>query len=167
VLVLIQMTREPWLRDGQPTDLRHGGKARNDERMHMTDAVGERPDARRLELFRSVFEPSPLDRVAEAVAVATEHERRIYVERVEDGYRWSLTHAGGGYPLLRITARFLSVDYTRIMVGCRTVADGVCVLCADPSEPTSAESWAVVEFDGPTPVESARERILSALPSQR
>jgi hypothetical protein len=133
----------------------------------MTDVVSERPDARRLELFRSVFEPSLLDDVAEAVAVATEYEPRIYVERVGDAYRWSLTHSGGGYPLLRITARFLRVDYTRIMVAFRTIADGVCVLCADPSEPTSVESWAVVEFEGPTTPETSRERILFALSSQR
>lgn len=70
----------------------------------MTDVAAERPDAYRLELLRRTFQPSSLDEVAEAVAVAREHERRFYVERVEGGYRWSVTHRGGGYPLLRITA---------------------------------------------------------------
>jgi hypothetical protein len=99
----------------------------------MTDILADHPDAHRLELFRSVFVPSSLADVAEAVAVAAKHERRVYVERVDGNYRWSFTHPGGGYPLLRITARFLCVDYTRIMVGYRTVTEGVCVLCADPA----------------------------------
>ncbi len=132
----------------------------------MTDVDAERPDAHRLELLRAVFEPSSLDEVAEAVAVASEHERRLYVERVDDGgYRWSLTHPGGSYPLLRITARFLRVDYTRVTVAFRTVTDGVYVLCADPQQPTGAAAWAVVEFDGPTSAESARESIQLALSS--
>jgi hypothetical protein len=137
----------------QPT-YGHGGNARNDERNTMTNGATDRPDAHRLELFRSVFEPSSLDDVAEAVAVASEDERRIYIERVDGGYRWSLTHPGGGYPLLRITARFLRVDYTRIMV-----------VCSDPANPTSAEAWAVVEFDGATSSDLVGARIQVALAS--
>ncbi len=125
--------------------------------------VAERPDARRLELLRSIFEPSSLDEVARAVAVASEHERRLYVERVDGAYRWSLTHTGGGYPLLRITARFLRVDHTRIAVAFRTVTEGVCVLCTDPQEPTKATRWAVVHFDGSTSPEAAKVRIQLAL----
>lgn len=129
----------------------------------MADVATDRPDPERLRLLRSVFEPATLDEIAEAVAVATETERHIYVERVAGGYRWSLTHPGGGYPLLRITARFLRVDYTRIMVPFRTVDDGVCVLCRDPEETLHAEKWVVVEFDGPTSVRAVRERIAYAL----
>ena len=132
----------------------------------MTDVDPNRPDARRLELLRRVFEPSSLDEVAEAVAVASEHERRVYVERVDNGYRWSPTHRGGGYPLLRITARFLRVDHTLISVGFRTVTDGVCVLSADPQEQPGAAAWAVVEFVGPTSAGNARGRIQSALSSR-
>jgi len=129
----------------------------------MSEVQGDRPDARRLELFRSVYEPSSLDDVAEAVAVATEDLRRIYVERVGDRYRWSLVHPGGPYPMLRITARFLRVDHTRIMVGCRAIAGGMSVLVADPSEPTIADAWAVLDFEGPTSVADVRERILTAV----
>jgi hypothetical protein len=129
----------------------------------MSEALSDRPDARRLELYRSVFEPSPLDDVAEAVAVATEDVRQVYVERTTDGYRWSLVHTGGPYPMLRITARFLRVVYTRILVPCRTVADGVRMSRTAPDEPTRPEAWAVLEFDGPTTPDAARERILSAL----
>jgi hypothetical protein len=132
----------------------------------MTDVDPDRPDAHRLELLRSVFQPSSLDDVADAVSVASEHEHRIYVERVDGGYRWSLTHPGGGYPLLRITARFLRVDYTRVAVGFRTVADGVCVLSDDPGEATRPEAWAVVEFDGPTLPETVAESIHVALSSR-
>jgi len=63
-----------------------------------------------------------LDEVAEAVAVATDDERRVYVERIGNAWRWSLTHPGGMYPLLRIAARFLRVDYHRIIIGFRSVA---------------------------------------------
>ena len=133
----------------------------------MANSPADRPDAHRLELFRSVFEPSSLDEVAQAVAVASEDERSIYVERVDGGYRWSLTHAGGGYPLLRTTARFLRVDYTRIMVGFRTVTDGVCVVCSEPAEPMNPESWAVVEFDGATSADVVGARIQVALASRK
>ena len=131
----------------------------------MSDVVAERPDAYRLQLFRSVFEPSSLEAVAEAAAAATEYERRIYVERVGSGYRWSLTHPGGGYPLLRITAQFLRVDHTRIMVGFRTVTDGVCVLCDTPAAAMSADTWAVVEFGGATSKEEVEASIRLALGS--
>ena len=64
----------------------------------------------RVALIRSTREWSSLEEVALAVSVASESERRIYVERRSDLYRWSLAHPGGGYPILRITARFLRVD---------------------------------------------------------
>jgi len=129
----------------------------------MPDVVADRPDPERLRLVQSVFELSPLDDVAEAVAVASETEQHIYVERIGDQYRWSPTHPGGGYPLLRIMARFLHVDYTRIMVPFRTVADGVCVVCPDPQERVRAEKWAVIEFDRSTSATTVRERIAEVL----
>ena len=125
----------------------------------MTDGVGDRADPDRLRLLRSVFEPSTLDEVAQAVAVATENEHRVYVERVGTSYRWSLTHPGGGYPLLRIAARFLKVDHTRIMVAFRTVEDGVCVLCRDPEESPRADRWTIIDFDGPSSPEVVSRRI--------
>ena len=130
----------------------------------MTDAAA-RPDAHRLALLRSVFEPSSLDAVARAVAVASELERHLYVERVDGGYRWSLTHSDGSYPLLRITARFLRVEYTSIAIGFRKMTDDVVVLCADPHESTTASAWAVLDFEGQISPESAKERILVALSS--
>jgi hypothetical protein len=108
-----------------------------------------------------------LESVAEAVSIASEDERRIYVERVGSSWRWSLTHPGGAYPLLRITARFLRVDHRQITGGFRTVADGVCVLCPDPDEPVSADAWAVIDFDEATPSKGTKERILQTFGSNR
>jgi hypothetical protein len=53
--------------------------------------------------------------------VESEYERIVYVERLGEAWRWSLAHQGGLYPLLRITARFLRVDYDRIAIGARAV----------------------------------------------
>jgi hypothetical protein len=49
------------------------------------------------------------------------------------------------------------------MVGCREVDDGVCILCRDINEPLLADRWAVIEFDGPTSPEVAREHIINVL----
>jgi hypothetical protein len=133
----------------------------------MTDVDAERPDAYRLELLRRVFEVSSLDEVAEAVAVATEHERRVYVERLDGGYRWSPVHSGGAYPLLRITARFLRVDYRDITVAFRAVADAVYILSAEVQQATIADAWAVVDFDVPASSEETRDRIRAALSPRR
>jgi hypothetical protein len=133
----------------------------------MSDPAGVQADAHRVRLLRSVFHPAPLPEVAEAVFVATEHEREVYVERLVDGWRWSLTHPGAGYPLLRITALFLGVDYHRICVGFRTVKKGVCVLCDDPSQVTVPEAWAVLKFDGPTPADEVERRIVQRLGTPR
>jgi hypothetical protein len=133
----------------------------------MSDPDDNGPDANRLRLMRSVFHPAPLPDVAGAVSLATEHEREVYVERLPDGWRWSLTHPGGGYPLLRITARFLGVDYHRISVGFRTVKKGVCVLSDDPSQAAVPKAWAVLTFDGPTPADEVEERIVQRLGTPR
>ena len=99
-----------------------------------------RPDPYRARLLRSTFEISALSDVVEAISVATEVESRLYVERFSTGWRWSLVHAGGGYPLLRIAARFLDVDYHTIQIGFRTVG-GVAIRCAagtanvEPADP--------------------------------
>jgi hypothetical protein len=128
----------------------------------MTHA-GNQPDPERQPLARSIFEPSSLDEVAEAVSVATKDETRVYVERIGNSYRWSLTHPGGGYPLLRIAARFLRVDYHRIFIGFRTVADGVVVLSEDPDKAEDPDAWAVIDFDGPAEPAHVAERIVRAL----
>jgi hypothetical protein len=115
-----------------------------------------------LRLLRSVFEPSPLSSVTEAVAAATEFEQRIYVERIDANWRWSFVHAGGAYPLIRITARFLGVDYRVLRCGFHSLNNGTFVLCSDPSDVQPADAWEIVDFDGPTSHVEVRRRILQA-----
>ena len=124
----------------------------------MTQADGYR-DPERVELSRSIFEPSSLGTVAEAISVATEDEQFVYVERIGNAWRWSLTHQGGPYPLLRISARFLHMDYHDLIIGCRYPAEGVCVLTGGPGSDLHPAAWAVIEFDGPTEPQEVRKRI--------
>ncbi|MFI4977380.1 MAG: hypothetical protein ACHQC8_01685 [Solirubrobacterales bacterium] len=132
----------------------------------MTQASGQ-PDSQRRRLLRSVYEPSSLDEVAEAVAVATEDEKRIYVERIGSAYRWSLTDPGGMYPLLRITARFLRIDYHRLVIGFRAVAESVHVLCEDPANPDEPDAWAVLYFNGVAEPTDIKARMVLALKPSR
>jgi hypothetical protein len=128
----------------------------------MTDAhIQADPERRRL--MRSIYEPSSLDEVAEAVSVATEDEKRVYVERIGNAYRWSLTDPGGMYPLLRITARFLRVDYHSLVIGFRLITVDVFILAGDPATDRDPDAWTVIEFDGPTERADARDRIVQAL----
>jgi hypothetical protein len=105
-----------------------------------------RPDPERERLCRSVFWPSPLDEVAEAISLATESFHDVYVERRGDQYRWSLATKGGPYPLLRITAKYFQVDYLSVIVGFRQVGDGWCVQIVDGTD-TEPDAWAVLRFD--------------------
>ena len=116
-------------------------------------------DPERARFIRSVFQPSPLAEVARAISAATETEKQIYVERFGDRWRWSLVHAGGPYPLLRISARFLKMDYTAIYIGYRQVDGGLSVLTRDPDEVIEPDQWAVVTFDEPATVSTVTERI--------
>ena len=117
------------------------------------------PDPERQRLIRSVFHPSPLHEVAEAVSVATEVCSSIYVEKLEDQYRWSLaTWEGGPYPHLRNTAGFLRMDYCALRgVGCRVVGEGWCVqIVPNESEP---DIWAVLRFEQSTSADEVSARI--------
>lgn len=126
----------------------------------MSDDFGDAPDPYRAALLQSVFRISPLHEVAEAVAVATEHERRLYVERMARGWRWSLTHPGGVYPLLRITARYLKINYSRLMITCRAI-DGFSILCSDPARPLQPRAHGFITFDGPTTADEVALKIRS------
>lgn len=128
------------------------------------DNPGTFPDPERQRLIRSAFVSSPLAIVAEAISVASEQCRSVYIDRDAHGWRWSPATRGGPYPLLRITARFLRCDYFRIVVGCRSLDNGVCVLKGAPEEPRPNLSWAILDIDAPVPVEIAAEMIQAALP---
>ena len=95
--------------------------------------------------------------------MATENETQVYVERLGSFYRWSLVHRGGGYPLLRITARFLQVDYQTIYIGFRPVGDGYSALLPDEREIVQPDAHAVLTLDGSTTVAEVEERIQEAL----
>jgi hypothetical protein len=129
----------------------------------MAGSFSASPDPTRAYLLRSVLEASPLTVVAQAVSVATQDARTFYVERLDGGWRWSFVHPGGGYPLLRMTARFLRIDYQQIIVGFRTLAPGICIVCADPDDPAPAQAWALIDFHRPTAASEVAERIADTL----
>ncbi len=108
------------------------------------------PILKRSQLIKSSRDWSTIETVALAVSVATEFETKVYVERLGDRYRWSLIHRGGPYPLLRITARYLKVDYHSIIVGYRQVGVGWSGLNGNETESLEPDAWAILSFDGPT-----------------
>ncbi len=55
------------------------------------------------------------------------------------------------------------IDYDQIVIGFRSVADGVFILCADPEEPSHTDAWAVIDFDAPTAAPVVHERIVHVL----
>lgn len=119
------------------------------------------PNPERQRLFKSVLHPAPLDEVARAISAATEVEDTIYVERVGGLWRWSLVTKGGPYPLLRITAQYLQIDYTVLVgVGSKVVGDDYCVQIVDEDGP-QADAWGVLEFGGPTAPEDVVARIVN------
>jgi hypothetical protein len=116
-LTIITSSREFRLNDAAPTNPRAlvvlpdsmKGSNMPDEYDGVTT-----PDPERELLIRSVFRPSPLEDLAEAVAAATEDHRDFYVERRGDEFRWSFATKGGPYPLLRLSAQFLRMDYSSL-----------------------------------------------------
>lgn len=75
------------------------------------------------------------------------------------GWRWSPVHAGGPYPLLRITARFLKMDYHRLLIPCRALDDGNTIVCRNPDRPPKHKAWALIDFDGPATPHEVEIRI--------
>ncbi len=122
----------------------------------------ERPVPSRSQLILSTRDWSPLEDVARAVSVATEYETKLYVERLDAKYRWSLIHRGGPYPLLRITDRFLQVDYHSIFIGCKEIEDGYSSLSENHLDVVPSAS-AILTFDGPTPTKEVQRLIQEAL----
>ncbi len=117
----------------------------------------------RLRFLEYSWRWSDIRDVAAAAAAAAEGPVHIYVERRGDRYRWSLAHPGGSYPLIRVTARFLEVDYHRIMVPFRTTADGFAIWCKDPDHPEEPDAWAVLRIEDRPSVDELVTRIMVAL----
>jgi len=114
-------------------------------------------------LVRSIFDPSPIDVVAAALFVASERETQVYVERFDDRYRWSLVHKGGPYPLLRVTARFLQMDYHALAIGHRRVLDGYSALAEYPDEEPTPDACAIIELQWGTLPGPAADLIREAI----
>jgi hypothetical protein len=119
--------------------------------------------ATRAALIESNRRWSPPEEVAKAIAAASEVERHLYIERKGETYRWSLAHGGGAYPLLRISARFLGVDYQSIYIGFRTLPDGYSILCEDPGDFDEPDAWTVLELEDQVSELEASELITGGL----
>jgi hypothetical protein len=124
------------------------------------------PDPERQRLARSMVVPSSLESVAEAVAAATEWERRIYVERLGDLWRWRLISDGGPYPLLRNTANFLRMDYRALLVGADAGPGGSSIVSTDADRNVQPDATAVIEFEGPATPAQVEKSIRQAFGSQ-
>jgi hypothetical protein len=129
----------------------------------MSDESPNHATATRSEMTQSSRIWSALNVVADAVAAASQTEPLVYVERRGHEYRWSLATKGGGYPLLRIGARFLGVDYRRIHVGFRTLPTGTSILCEDPAKIDIPDKWAVWKLSGEMMPTAAARRIRTAV----
>jgi hypothetical protein len=112
----------------------------------MAHPPGAAADPERAALIDTTRVPSPLHRVATAIAIYSEHAGSVYVERFGDRWRWSPAHRGGAYPLLRVVARFLRVDHYRIVVPFRTVEDGWAVLNPEDWNGPELDVAAIVTF---------------------
>ncbi len=113
--------------------------------------------------------PEPFTRVhdlatvAAAISRATPRDTPIYVERRGDTYRWSPTHRGGPYPLLRETAQLLGVDYHELVVPVRPLEDTPYAI-VDIEPPDGApDAWTLLDLPQATDAESVAHRIRSAL----
>jgi hypothetical protein len=88
-------------------------------------------DARRRLLAGSIFAYCTLEQVAEQIAASAALFERIYVERRGSGFRWSLIHRGGPYPLLRQVAQLLDVSYHSLVLPFGSVEEWTIVLTKD------------------------------------
>lgn len=118
----------------------------------------------RAKFVKAMVRASDLADVAAGIAEAAKNTSVFYVERVDGGWRWSLAHRGGAYPLLRVAARFLGVDHTRLVVGFRTI-DGCAVASLDPYLAVQPNEWTLIEVDHPVSADEVELRILRKLRS--
>lgn len=114
-------------------------------------------------LPESILRCARLEVIVRAVAMASGKTRFIYVERRGSLFRWSPAHRGGGYPLLRETARILGVDWHRIILPFRTLPTGLAIVDAEPKYPAPPDSWTVLEFESASPANMVRDRVEAAL----
>jgi hypothetical protein len=72
---------------------------------------------------------SSLDDVVAAIAWAVAgHDRRIWIGRSDNRWRWSFATPGGAYPLLRTVASYLEMDHHRLLMSFTTTEDGYAIV---------------------------------------
>jgi Domain of unknown function (DUF6438) len=102
-------------------------------------------EPRRRELVDTMTEPSSAEDVIRAIAsFGVRPSVKIYVERSGRGYRWSMAHRGGSYPLLREVATFLDLPYTSLLLPC-TGVQGWTVIAPTGFLKYVPTSWAILE----------------------
>jgi hypothetical protein len=92
----------------------------------------------------SLNQPQPLDVAAAMIAEALVTWNKIYLERHGDLWRWSFATKGGGYPLLRMCARFLGIPYWNLIIGFDTLPEGWTVY--QPPDLERPPTYAVIEI---------------------
>lgn len=110
--------------------------------------------------IKTMRRPSGFNDVVASIALFTAAPGSVYVEQLSDGWRWSPAHRGGAYPLLRIVARFLGVDYARIVLPFNTTEDGWAVLQPDDDVVGPAAATAVLSFTETATVGTVRQRLV-------
>lgn len=130
----------------------------------MAESYGPDADPGRAALMDSVRLPSTFEEITAAIGTYVEHSGSVYVERLEEKWRWSPAHRGGVYPLLREVARFMRVDHYRIIVPFKTVANGWAVVKPDDDDDDSAPpvGTAVLTFKEPATPEAVKARLTEA-----
>ena len=120
-------------------------------------------DPQRVRMMQATRDWSELQLVADAVAAASQKGWTVYIERLSDLYRWSLAHARGSYPLLRITALFLGADYQQIYVRIRTLPDGTAIINGDAESVAVPDEWTLLQLPAIVSPAAAAELIVSAI----
>jgi hypothetical protein len=137
-----------------------GDRCGGEETNAVTGADG---DDRRRELYLGGSEQTlGLGDLAEALVLASEHSCRVLLSVTRD-YRfgWALTHQGGPYPLLRITARFLGVDYRSMVLPARSVEGTSAVGDPDAERSDETADTQLVHLAEPLDTAAARRLIVA------
>jgi hypothetical protein len=115
-------------------------------------------------LLETAFAFSPVETVSEALVAAVEIDPQILVERQGKRYRWSFATKDGAFALLDKAAKFLGIDQSHLLVGFRTLDDGMCVLHDDRVGFEPSDDSALITFRVPSSQSEIAEQIREHLP---
>ena len=150
----------------QPALHGHGATVRTDEEAPVTEDHAARPDVDRARLARSMSFPAPLREVCEAIAVASAQHLDFRVVRRDGGWCWAFAHRGGPYALLRVTARFLQMDHTALIVPVGRAERGYGAVVTKAAR--EAVAWATVgTLSGPATMIEVGRAIHAVAPAAR